>query len=78
MLNVKTTTVKDIELSLTRSCIIELIRYRELREGVIYTPPRTANVTVPIPGGGDWSNTNLDIDDDEITVKVRWSEVSKE
>ncbi len=52
------------EVALTKVMLLALIR-----QG---TPiPANANVFVSVPGGGDWSNTDLDIDDD-IVIHVHW------
>ena len=33
--------------------------------------PASAAVLIQVPGGGDWSNTALDVDDDNPVV-IRW------
>jgi hypothetical protein len=33
--------------------------------------PEDARVTISIPGGGDWSNSNLDLDDGH-KIDIRW------
>lgn len=42
-------------------------------------PDATIEVYFAVPGGGDWSNTNIDIDDGRHTVKftVSWKETTK-
>ncbi len=42
-----------------------------------YNVPKDANVTVRIPGGGDYSNCHLDIDYD-CPVHVTWNVVTTE
>lgn len=36
--------------------------------------PEGATVFVRVPGGGDWSNENLEIDDDDCSIHVQWEE----
>lgn len=50
--------VTNYELTITRSMFIEML----LKEGVVL--PDNVDITVYIPGGGDWANTELDIVDD--------------
>ncbi len=45
---------------------------RLLREQGAAIPPE-ARITVMVPGGGDWSNTALDISK-ETPIEIEWSE----
>jgi len=65
---VTTSVDKRIELGFTA------IRLLLEREGI--TLPTGAKITVTVPGGGDWSNTELDIDD-HTPVVVSWKETTK-
>jgi len=65
---VRTETTKRVELGFTQ------IRRLLEREGVQL--PAGAKITVTVPGGGDWSNTELDIDD-RTPVVVSWTEVTQ-
>lgn len=38
--------------------------------------PQTAEICVKIPGGGDWSNTTLDIDGDSL-IFIKWTEIEE-
>lgn len=38
--------------------------------------PDFASVEFYVPGGGDWSNTAIDIDDDDNPVVISWTEQS--
>lgn len=66
---VRTLTTKRIELTEDNLC--ELIR--KATGDVI---PDTAAIFVEVPGGGDWSNTSLDISD--APVIIAWTEVTEE
>jgi len=55
------TTVKTTVVTITA---------QDIREA--FGLPSRADVTLRVPGGGDWSNTNLDLCDHP--VKARWSE----
>lgn len=35
--------------------------------------PMAADVSVRVPGGGDWSNKDLDIDNGNSVVRVAWT-----
>jgi len=65
---VTTSVDKRIELGFTA------IRLLLEREGI--TLPAGTKITVTVPGGGDWSNTELDIDD-HTPVVVSWNETTK-
>jgi hypothetical protein len=43
---------------------------------VCFDIPPTAEIRVAIPGGGDWSNTDLEISN--IEIHISWKEVEKE
>lgn len=60
-------TTEEHELTITGKDLLRVLRAAmvcDLTENV------TAKVTVHVPGGGDWSNTDLDID--ECPIIVRW------
>jgi hypothetical protein len=63
---VRTETCKRIELGFTA------IRRLLEEQGVVL--PASVSITVQVPGGGDWSNTALDVDDRNPVV-VAWTEV---
>lgn len=66
------TTRRQIRLEIHRAHIIQMVK--ELGYGLI---PKDARIFVDVPGGGDWSNMELNIDDDRPVV-VTWSEVTME
>lgn len=37
-----------------------------------YEIPDKATVTFTVPGGGDWSNCALDLDDEDQPIEVTW------
>ena len=61
---VETTTKHRLELTSVE--IIEALRKDD------YCIPKDADVFVTVPGGGDWSNTNLDLED--VPLVLTWSE----
>jgi len=61
---VETTTKHRLEL--TNVEIIEALRKDD------YCIPKDANVFVRVPGGGDWSNTDLDLTDQPLVIT--WQE----
>lgn len=60
----------NCEVRLTRELLLSM-----LREHVDLNVPDEAQVTVRIPGGGDWSNENLAIDG-ELPIVVSWTTVA--
>lgn len=52
-------------LSLGKEALIFALRYS-------LNIPDDAKIFVKVPGGGDWSNTNLNIDDDTPLI-VEWT-----
>lgn len=40
-----------------------------------YDVPRNAEVFIHVPGGGDWSNMNLDVDSDS-PLTITWTETT--
>jgi hypothetical protein len=67
---VVTTTVKKT-VTLDRKAIQRLLA--QVMSGV----PVDANIYIDIPGGGDWSNTSLDISSDN-PVTIEWTETTTE
>lgn len=59
------TRVEKHKVELSRSEMFELLT----KAG--YEIPNSAEIFICIPGGGDWSNTSLDIDDDH-PVTITW------
>jgi hypothetical protein len=65
---VRTETTRRVELGFTQ------IRLMLEAHGI--TLPAGARITVQVPGGGDWSNTELEVDD-RCPVVVAWTEVTQ-
>lgn len=62
-----TTTLTRKTMKLTGTMI------RQLLDVAGFSVPDGASITVPVPGGGDWSNMDLDIDED-TAIEVTWTE----
>lgn len=61
-------------LHLSGADIILAIRQELKAQGVSEgLPPDNASVTISIPGGGDWSNTELDVSE-ASPVEISWTE----
>lgn len=69
-----TVTSTHNRIELRREDIIGLLRthWAKTRLGLPLIPEK-AKVYVSVPGGGDWSNTSLDLDAD-IPLVVTWDE----
>jgi len=66
-----TRTETRIKLKMTGKELLELLR----RDGQAI-PKSGVDVTVRVPGGGDWSNTSLDIDDD-TPIEITFTEITE-
>lgn len=40
--------------------------------------PDNARITMQVPGGGDWSNTAIELGDDVATLDINWEETTRE
>ena len=60
---------KSFQIVLDKKALLEILK------SVGYTIPENADITVPVPGGGDWSNMILDIGTDSNIV-IDWTETS--
>jgi len=71
--------------SIDRSTVTETVHRIDISGAVIrdllaragYTVPDSATVSFLVPSGADWSNTHVDVDD-ENPVYVRWETRSVE
>lgn len=79
--NAKTTTRTSIQrthtitITLTNTTLLALLRGKP-HDIVSVIPPLNAEVTVLVPGGDDWTNTELDIDE-ETPIQITWTEVEE-
>lgn len=79
--NAKTTTRTSIQrahtitITLTRTTLLALLCGKPY-DVVSVIPPLNAEVTVLVPGEDEWSNTELDIDE-ETTIQITWTEVEE-
>jgi len=65
------TTKKTIE----HECVFNRFKFiKLLREAGFKNVPDDAKITITVPGGGDYSNMTLDIDDMPVTVKYTTEE----
>ena len=71
--NTRTVTTTSHELKLTGKELIALVnqefKAQGATEGLL---PADADVVVWVPGGGNWSNTDLDINENPVTIT--WTE----
>lgn len=67
------TTRRQHTVRLNRKMLLDALRRHWLLDDL----PDDVCITVTVPGGGDWSNTTLDIDD-ETPICVEWSTQSTE
>lgn len=68
-INKTTETIEKVTIKLTACDIREFL----VANGTI-PPDQYCEIYVPVPGGGDWSNTNLDIENDS-SVYVAYEKV---
>lgn len=70
-IKVKTTTVKHCELR------IDDYNLRMMLAAIGHNIPPSAKIVFRIPGGADWSSTEVDIDFDTPII-VRWDETEEQ
>lgn len=63
----RTTTKKSHTVELDPEAI------RGLLDIAGYEVPANASITISVPGGGDWSNTELDVTDTN-PIRIEWTE----
>lgn len=67
-----TTTRTDHVVSLTKDDILEFLRSKGVLEKGV--PDRAVEITAHVPGGGDWSNTDLVLGSESLySLHVAWS-----
>lgn len=64
----RTRIEESFEIKLTGADILKLIAAAGLHDGDI---PKSAEVMFHVPGGADWSNCSLEVDDYPITIQWR-------
>ena len=64
-----TRTERRVTLRMTAEELLSLLR----RDGQAI-PKSGVDVTVRVPGGGDWSNTDIDVDS-ENPIKITFTEI---
>jgi hypothetical protein len=73
-MSIKVRTTVLVEKRTTRTIEITGVHLLELLRAAGHDVPRTGtNVEFSVPGGGDWSNTSIDISE-EHPVTVSWIE----
>lgn len=66
---IKTKTTKEFKLTLTKQQLVSAL------QAAGHQVPVDAHIYVDVPGGGDWSNQPLDLDDTHQPLNVTWAEV---
>lgn len=61
----------EYELTITREELLGLIHNQDIADPPDI--PDYAEVTIAIPGGGDWGNMDLDLRDAPIRITCTWS-----
>jgi hypothetical protein len=69
---IKTKTTKEFKLVLTKQQLIDAL------QAAGHRVPVDAHIYVNVPGGGDWSNQPLDLDETNQPLNITWSEVKNE
>ena len=69
-------TRKSVEMRLTGKQIIDLINRMASDLDIETRVPERAEVLFPVPGGADWSSTDLDIFEAHPVI-VKWYEVTR-
>ena len=66
-----TTTTHRFHVTIDRAALLELM----VAAGHTAPQLRTARIWVHVPGGGDWSNTDLNIE--EAPINITWEETEE-
>lgn len=59
-------------LRVPKSLLLEIINEERVRSQQMPLPVNMVEVTVRCPGGGDWSNSDIELNDDEQAIEIRW------
>lgn len=70
---VERTPATPMILQLDKSKLLWLLRHAGVSIPTSSPVDLDIKVSVRVPGGGDWSNTDLDIEGD-VTIDVRWKQ----
>ena len=70
-MKITSTVYKKIDLIVNRQKFLELL------EAAGYDIPENASICMVVPGGGDWSGLDLDVDDDN-PIHIRYGFESSE
>jgi hypothetical protein len=74
---IRTETTTRRQIKLNGKTIIAMVNQELATSGDWPDIPANAKVKVWIPGGADWSNTDLDIDDHTL-VEIEWTTTETE
>lgn len=69
----RTRVTRNCEIRLNRRDILEAVRQELKAQGNAQAIPDNAEIEFFVPGGADWSNISIDIDD-ENPVVISWTE----
>ncbi len=69
--NTSTITTRQHTVRLSDDDLVELLRQELKAQGVKFLPEGKIEVFVSVPGGGDYSSTDLEIDEG-TPLTIRW------
>lgn len=61
-------------LRVPKSLLLQVVNEERARSRQEPIPVNLCEVSVYVPGGGDWSNTNLELDDEAQAIEIRWKQ----
>lgn len=64
-------TNRKVELKVDRRAILDMLQAHG------FQVPDSATVSIHVPGGGDWSDTELFLDEPEQAIRVVYEEVTE-
>ena len=59
-------------LRVPKSLLLQVINEERVRARQTPLPVNQVEVTVRCPGGGDWSSSDIELNDDEQAIEIRW------
>lgn len=63
---------QPMKLDIHKSQLLEMVNAQLQSQGQAPIP-KNCQVTVKVPGGGDYSGDDLELDDKDIRITIRWN-----
>ena len=74
-ISVSTIVKKDINFSIPRDILFDMLY---MSGNKFNKMPKNAKMYIKVPSGGDWSGSEIDLDNEDMQLYVSWTENSNE